>query len=239
MALIDNFTEEQLRKIVEESSNYTEVLRKIGYTVFGGRNHNTLKARLEKYQISVEHFTTKPPTQRTEDNVFCINSTAAQATLRRWFIKGNYVPYKCSICGIVEWQDKELKLQLDHINGDNHDNRLENLRWLCPNCHSQTDTFCGKQKPKVHITSNDLVQGKQHNYCVDCGKEITITANRCEKCARTARRVVERPSKEELFNFLKENKGNFSLAGRIFGVSDNAVRKWCKQYELPFRSGDY
>lgn len=239
MAIIDNFTEEQLRKIVEESSSYTEVLKKIGYTVVGGRNHNTLKARLEKYQISVDHFTTKPPTQRTEDNVFCINSTAAQATLRRWFIKGEYVPYKCSVCGIVEWQGKELKLQLDHINGDNHDNRLENLRWLCPNCHSQTDTFCGKQKPKVRIMSNGLSQEKQHNYCIDCGKEITLTANRCGICARVIRRVVERPTKEELFNFLKENKGNFSLAGRTFGVTDNAVRKWCKQYGLPFKSGDY
>ena len=151
MAIIDNFTEEQLRKIVEESSSYTEVLKKIGYTVVGGRNHNTLKARLEKYQISVEHFTTKSPTQRTEDNVFCINSTAAQATLRRWFTKGNYVPYKCAICGNTgEWMGKRLGLQLDHINGNHFDHRKENLRFLCPNCHSQTDNYGSKNTNKTH-----------------------------------------------------------------------------------------
>lgn len=240
MAILDNFTEEQLRQIVKESYSYKEVLEKIGYKTFGGRNNETLKARLEKYQISTEHFTLKPPTTRTEENVFCLNSTASQAVLRRWFLKGNYIPYKCAICGISNWQNKELKLQLDHINGDNHDNRLENLRWLCPNCHSQTDTFCGKQKSKYHITSNGVkFQEKKHKYCIDCGKEISLYAERCEECAKIARRIVDRPSKEELFTFLKSNNGNFTLAGKTFGVTDNSVRKWCKQYNLPTKSKDY
>ena len=54
--------------------------------------------------------------------------------------------YKCHICGIDEWNDKAIVLQLDHINGVKRDNRIENLRFLCPNCHSQTDTFAGKNK---------------------------------------------------------------------------------------------
>lgn len=54
--------------------------------------------------------------------------------------------YRCSICGNTgEWNSKKLVLQLDHINGIHNDNRIENLRLLCPNCHSQTDTFCGKR----------------------------------------------------------------------------------------------
>lgn len=57
--------------------------------------------------------------------------------------------YKCACCGNTgEWNGRPLVLQLDHINGDNCDNRLENLRFLCPNCHSQTDTFAGRNCKK-------------------------------------------------------------------------------------------
>lgn len=55
---------------------------------------------------------------------------------------------KCAICGITEWLNKELSLHLDHINGKKNDNKLENLRLLCPNCHSQTPTYGGKNKGK-------------------------------------------------------------------------------------------
>jgi 5-methylcytosine-specific restriction endonuclease McrA len=58
--------------------------------------------------------------------------------------------YVCQICGVSEWLGKPLRLHLDHINGISNDNRLENLRFLCPNCHSQTTTYCKKKvaKPK-------------------------------------------------------------------------------------------
>lgn len=56
--------------------------------------------------------------------------------------------YRCDNCKISEWLDKPISLQLDHINGINNDHRLENLRLLCPNCHSQTETFAGKNKLK-------------------------------------------------------------------------------------------
>lgn len=63
-------------------------------------------------------------------------------------IKANLIEYKCSCCGITEWNGKPLTLQLHHINGNNRDNRLENLTFLCPNCHSQTDNFSGKNAEK-------------------------------------------------------------------------------------------
>lgn len=144
-AIIDNFTKDELRQIVKESHSYKEVISKLGYSTNCGANNVTLKNRLEKYNIDITHFNSRPKMRRSEENVFCENSTATQKTLRRWFIKGNYIDYKCSECGLEgDWNGKELKLQLDHINGDNKDNRIENLRWLCPNCHSQTETFCGK-----------------------------------------------------------------------------------------------
>ena len=240
MAIIDNFSKEELEQIVQESKSYREVIVKLGYATPGGNNHKTVKDRLEKYGISTDHFSIggEKGITRTEENVFCKDSTATQATLRRWFIKGNYVLYKCDCCGISKWQGKELALQLDHINGDNHDNRLENLHWLCPNCHSQTDTFCGKQTKKNHATK-DGIMIKEQNYCIDCGKEITIAAERCPECAAKQRRFFDRPSAEELQQFLTEHKGNFSAAGREYGTSDNNVRKWCKSYGMPTHSSDY
>lgn len=56
--------------------------------------------------------------------------------------------YECAECAISQWRGKKLSLHLDHINGVNNDNRLENLRFLCPNCHSQTETYCGKANKK-------------------------------------------------------------------------------------------
>ena len=65
--------------------------------------------------------------------------------LKKRLIKENILENKCSLCGLSEWQGKEISLQLDHIDGINHNHVLSNLRLLCPNCHSQTETWCGKK----------------------------------------------------------------------------------------------
>ena len=77
------------------------------------------------------------------------NSTYSNMTkFKSRLIKANLIEYKCSCCGITEWNGKPLTLQLHHINGNNRGNRLENLTFLCPNCHSQTDNFSGKNAEK-------------------------------------------------------------------------------------------
>ena len=146
MAIIDRFKEDELRSLVADCSSWRELARRSGYTSIGN-NFDTIKKRLEKYDISTDHFTGVPKgsTLRAEENVFCENSTATQKVLRHWYKKGQYAEYKCSICGLpAEWNGKPLPLTLDHINGDNKDNRLENLRWVCPNCDRQLNTFAGK-----------------------------------------------------------------------------------------------
>ena len=71
----------------------------------------------------------------------CYGSKIASKRLKNLLLRANLLSYQCAVCGIKEWLGKPIELQLDHINGDNKDNRLENLRILCPNCHCQTPTW--------------------------------------------------------------------------------------------------
>lgn len=93
------------------------------------------------------------------DFVFCENSQWSNPAIRKRIEQLSLLEHKCSICGITSWNSSPITLELDHINGVNNDNRLENLRFLCPNCHSQTDTYKGKNinSGKMKITDDELL----------------------------------------------------------------------------------
>ena len=232
MALIDLYNENELKEIVKQSKSFSEVIRKLGYSTSNGNNVKTLKQRLEKYNIDISHFGYKKPTVRTEENIFIQNSTASQATLRKWYIKNNYSPYVCSICGQKPvWQGKELTLILDHKNGTNNDNRLENLRWVCPNCNQQLETTGFKKMRVKNILDKKF-------YCIQCHQEITQKSSTglCFTCANILRRTCERPSREELKKMIRTIP--FTSIAKQFNVSDNAIRKWCDTYNLPRKVSD-
>ena len=224
-SLMDKYSDEEFIRVVLQSSSYKDCLKNLGYFSNSGNSTNKLKEKIQSLNIDISHFETKKPIIRTTNNIFCENSTASQKVLREWYKKGDYTEYKCSICGQEPfWNGKELTLILDHINGYNTDDRLENLRWVCPNCNYQLDTTNGKNKNHKE---------KKIKYCLDCGKIISNKSIRCLECEIKNRKTdeVKGLSREELKKLIRNT--SFTKIGKMFNVSDNAVRKWCDKYHLP------
>lgn len=105
----------------------------------------------------------KGKTLASKKNIFCQNSNYSTSYAKKAIINYNLKEYICNGCNISEWNGKFLVLELDHINGDNRDHRLENLRLLCPNCHSQTSNWRGRNKNtgKIKVTDNQLLEALQ------------------------------------------------------------------------------
>jgi Zn finger protein HypA/HybF involved in hydrogenase expression len=144
-------SDEEFKQIVADANSYSDCLRAVGLTTKGGSSTDILKRRIAELNCSVEHFgkkTQSPNARYTLDEILIENSTYANISrLKSRLINEERLEYKCALCGNTgEWQGQKLTLQLDHINGKNNDHRIENLRFLCPNCHSITETYAGKNK---------------------------------------------------------------------------------------------
>ena len=171
---IYEITDEQFVELVRNSTNISEVLFKLGYSVKGNSwGFSQVRRRMEALNLTPQQFKGKSALKTSDDrlvnpeNLLCENSKHARNVLRRYILSNNLIPYRCAICGITHWNNKALSLELDHINGINNDNRLENLRFLCPNCHSQTTTYGSrnqqKNESKYEITE-DLRQLVESTY---------------------------------------------------------------------------
>ena len=210
-----------MSNIVAESFSFVEVLSKLGYSTKGGNNNNTLKNRLEYYGISIEHFTHKPNKRDwTDEEIFCENSKASQPTLRRAYKNKTVDSYKCAECGLEPfWNGKPLVLTLDHKNGKNRDNRYENLRWICPNCDRQSDTY--GMKNKKNLQKNIILFSNSSSEANN-----DIHNNKKEK------QEIQIPERQELKDNLWKLK-NYTQVANYYNVSPTQIRRWCRQYDLP------
>ena len=144
--LMNKISDEEFANIVKKSSKINDIIYQVGFTCISGASKKIIMDRIQRQNLDISHFQTSGMNRKwTDEEIFVKNSPVVQAVLRNHYKTGNYTEYKCSICGLEPfWNGKELSLTLDHINGNNKDDRLENLRWVCPNCDRQLDTFGSK-----------------------------------------------------------------------------------------------
>jgi Zn finger protein HypA/HybF involved in hydrogenase expression len=165
------YDKEWLEELCKNSYSLAEVLRKAGRK--GGGPQQTLKKKIAEYNIDISHFTgqnwnkgknkenderiarqSKNQEKYTLEEVFKKDSTITQHGLRGYIQRYNLIEYKCAKCGCDgHWQNGEIKLEIHHRDGNNHNNEINNLVYLCPNCHALTDNFRGKNKTENQNTN--------------------------------------------------------------------------------------
>lgn len=224
MSRTRTWTDDDLTQAVKGNKTIAGVLRALGLSTSPG-HYRTLHTHIRRLKLDTRHFkgkghgTSNPG--RPLEEILVENSTYMKSShLRSRVLKAGLFKEQCSICGQgPEWQGRPIVLELDHINGDPTDNRLDNLRILCPNCHSQTTTFRGRNTP-----------GRYSKRCIDCGAKVYRKAKRCKACNKEhLREVSSRPKRtwppvEELLEELRYNTYR-SIADRL-GVSDTGLRKY-------------
>lgn len=228
-----SFTREELIQAVNSAHSITEVIRNLGLRAAGG-NHAHIKKYIAQWDVSISHFLTqaervraitKSPTPL--NSILVRGSTYSRSSLKKRLYAMGLKKPQCELCGQGEyWHGRKMSLKLDHINGIADDNRLNNLRIVCPNCDATLDTYCGKNKSRTSrplpiCACGKRVRGSKEIYC---SRACYHQAQRGK--ARLQTRKVARPSKAKLLRQLKDS--NFTALGRMYGVSDNAIRKWLR-----------
>lgn len=214
---IRNISKEKLQKILDISTSLSNALTIIGFKT-KGYNRKTLKKIIEEYKLDLSNMKENYKKMIEKNSnlisnfkkkkvdeyklIFCENSKIKRYTIKNIIIREKLLKFQCNLCGNKgNWQKLKLVLQLDHKNGISDDYRLENLRFLCPNCHSQTDTYAGKNKNKI---KEDKKENNLKLFILNRKKDI----------------------KE--INVLKF--GWVSKISKKWGVSHTEVKRWIKKY---------
>jgi len=234
--IIWTIDKETLQRYLDESSTFKEVIvNKLGMKMNVAQTHfyRRLRERIVKDGLNTSKFENNKTKFRkstlraiarrialTDEECFVENSKVDRGTIKKKIRNRNLIEYRCKLCEVgPEWNGKELSLELDHINQVNNDNRLENLRFLCPNCHSQVTN---EHRVSCRVSNT--------NFC-KCGTVKNRKSMRCRSCSCREIGSFSRkfnPSKEELISVLEKYNYNMVAVGKHYDVKDNSIRKRCR-----------
>lgn len=210
------YTIEELAEATKNSITLKEIIDKLGL-----RDHTfyrrQVKADIVKNNIDDSKLDS-PRTPARNTNILSLDDILnnkiylGSHKLKIKLLKNNLISYECSECKLDSWNNKPLSLQLDHIDGNRFNNNLTNLRLLCPNCHSQTETFSNKRAKII-------------KYCAKCKKSISKRALYCQKCAREENKIfkINWPPLTELVSMIENT--SYKDTAKSLGVSDNSIKK--------------
>lgn len=246
-AMGPRYSELEARAAIAASRSFAEALRHLGMCASGGNGRTLRRYAVEIWAIPTDHFDPHAAsrealrrnqrTARPLSEVLVEGSSFSRVQLKkRLYAEGVKRPV-CEMCGQGEmWRGRRLSLILDHVNGVSDDNRLANLRIVCPNCAATLDTHCGRNVDHRRL-------------CATCGAPFRPAVSKQRHCshrcgarspesraAHDARRRVQRPPYEQLTAEIAAT--NWSAVGRKYGVSDNAIRKWVRAYEAERASAE-
>lgn len=228
-----HWKKEVLEQIIPNCITYTKVLEDL-HLVPRGHNFRTLQKYIKKYDIDISHFdpdkNKKHPNKfRKELSELLLENTQVKShDLKERLYKEGYKERICELCGQgEEWNGRKMSLILDHINGEHSDNRLENLRVVCPNCNATLDTHCGKHKTRRKV------------YYCECGKEKEKTANSCRDCCSKIKKN-KTDSKIDIEVLRKEViEIPLSVLCKKYDLSDNGLKKVCKRMGIETQKRGY
>lgn len=226
----NNYEEKYFTEIINKSINYTDVCRKLNVGTTKG-NRDTIKKYISLYKLDINHFYIPHnyPKNKIElsDILVEYSNYIHTTSLKSRLYSEGLKERQCELCGQgEEWRGKKMSLILDHENGVHNDNRIENLRIVCPNCNATLDTHGGKNKgnfkseEEISLKNKLIKNNMENERLANNGKTLKQIESAINQ------RKIKRPDKNLL---LKEvNELGYSGTGRKYGVSDNAIRKWIK-----------
>ena len=229
---MSKYDESYLAKLATQAQSFWELLTLLG------RPHTTgslyyLQRKVKQLGISIAHFkaVTSPGRRKAllvSEILTCgrLSRRESAERLRKAMVSVG-VPYHCKLCKKEPLhRGQPLRLQVDHIDGNVFDNRIENLRFLCPDCHSQTDNYAGRGRRFTRV-------------CETCPTRIAKEYTQCKKCLNPpkSRDNAPWPSPKHLEEMLREQPA--TEVAKLLGVSSSAVKKRCKKLGIPTPSRGY